>query len=144
MHGRLKSRNCVVDGRFTLKITDYGLPRLYDAQKLDDEKFGNESAEELLWTAPELLKNDNLRKTGTQVLKKSSLILIVRILHKFLNLVKNWASQYFLKSKCVIWKKFVKIAKWLEILQFCRFGTKLPIRHKNVTIREKCDLLTQK
>ena len=56
-----------MDGRFTLKITDYGLPRLYDAQKLDDEKFGNESAEELLWTAPELLKNDNLRKTGTQV-----------------------------------------------------------------------------
>ena len=74
VHGRLKSRNCVVDGRFTLKITDYGLPRLYDAQKLDDEKFGNESAEELLWTAPELLKNDNLRKTGTQVLKRSSLI----------------------------------------------------------------------
>ena len=69
VHGRLKSRNCVVDGRFTLKITDYGLPRLYDAQKLDDEKFGNESAEELLWTAPELLKNDNLRKTGTQVQK---------------------------------------------------------------------------
>ena len=78
-----------MDGRFTLKITDYGLPRLYDAQKLDDEKFGNESAEELLWTAPELLKNDNLRKTGTQVLKKSSLISIVRILHKILNFLQN-------------------------------------------------------
>ena len=78
----------MVDGRFTLKITDYGLPRLYDAQKLDDEKFGNESAEELLWTAPELLKNDNLRKTGTQVLKKSSLILIVRILHKIVDFLQ--------------------------------------------------------
>ena len=80
VHGRLKSRNCVVDGRFTLKITDYGLPRLYDAQKLDDEKFGNESAEELLWTAPELLKNDNLRKTGTQVKKKIQLIIKLKIL----------------------------------------------------------------
>ena len=78
----------MVDGRFTLKITDYGLPRLYDAQKLDDEKFGNESAEELLWTAPELLKNDNLRKTGTQVLKKSTLILIVRILHKIVDFLQ--------------------------------------------------------
>ena len=77
-----------MDGRFTLKITDYGLPRLYDAQKLDDEKFGNESAEELLWTAPELLKNDNLRKTGTQVLKKSTLILIVRILHKIVDFLQ--------------------------------------------------------
>lgn len=67
LHGRLKSRNCVVDGRFTCKITDYGLPRLYDAQKLEDEKFGNEKPEDLLWTAPELLKDDHLRKSGTQV-----------------------------------------------------------------------------
>lgn len=27
-HGRLKSRNCAVDGRFVLKITDYGVNRL--------------------------------------------------------------------------------------------------------------------
>ena len=27
---------------------------------------------------------------------------------------------------------------------FCRFGTKLPIRHKNVKMRQKCELLTQK
>uniref|UniRef100_A0AAQ5XVA3 Guanylate cyclase n=1 Tax=Amphiprion ocellaris TaxID=80972 RepID=A0AAQ5XVA3_AMPOC len=29
-HGRLKSRNCVVDGRFVLKITDYGFNELLD------------------------------------------------------------------------------------------------------------------
>ena len=29
VHGRLKSSNCVVDTRFTLKITDFGLPSLY-------------------------------------------------------------------------------------------------------------------
>uniref|UniRef100_A0AAQ5YXA6 Guanylate cyclase n=1 Tax=Amphiprion ocellaris TaxID=80972 RepID=A0AAQ5YXA6_AMPOC len=38
-HGRLKSTNCLVDGRFVLKITDYGLPMI------------------LLWTAPELLRS---------------------------------------------------------------------------------------
>ncbi|PKU29136.1 retinal guanylyl cyclase hypothetical protein [Limosa lapponica baueri] len=32
-HGRLKSRNCVVDGRFVLKITDYGYNELLEAQK---------------------------------------------------------------------------------------------------------------
>lgn len=32
-HGRLKSRNCVVDGRFVLKITDYGFNELLEAQK---------------------------------------------------------------------------------------------------------------
>lgn len=28
-HGRLKSSNCVVSGRWTLKITDFGIPHLY-------------------------------------------------------------------------------------------------------------------
>jgi hypothetical protein len=46
---RLKSTNCVVDGRFTCKITDYGLPRLYDAQNMYDEVQENESSEDLLW-----------------------------------------------------------------------------------------------
>lgn len=32
VHGRLKSRNCVVDGRFVLKITDYGYNELLESQ----------------------------------------------------------------------------------------------------------------
>lgn len=31
-HGRLKSTNCLVDGRFVLKITDYGLPMILTSQ----------------------------------------------------------------------------------------------------------------
>ncbi|ELT91112.1 hypothetical protein CAPTEDRAFT_175370 [Capitella teleta] len=31
VHGRLKSSNCVVDSRFVLKITDYGLPTFYNS-----------------------------------------------------------------------------------------------------------------
>jgi guanylate cyclase 2F len=34
VHGALTSRNCVVDARWVLKITDYGLPAFYDAQGL--------------------------------------------------------------------------------------------------------------
>ncbi|XP_028297688.1 LOW QUALITY PROTEIN: retinal guanylyl cyclase 2-like [Gouania willdenowi] len=52
-HGRLKSSNCLVDGRFVLKITDYGFPMILHAQNIVlpvDEQ-------ELLWTAPELLRN---------------------------------------------------------------------------------------
>ncbi|KAL7983015.1 hypothetical protein Chor_013621 [Crotalus horridus] len=33
-HGRLKSRNCVVDGRFVLKVTDHGYNELLEAQKV--------------------------------------------------------------------------------------------------------------
>lgn len=34
VHGSLTSRNCVVDARWVLKITDYGLPAFYEAQGL--------------------------------------------------------------------------------------------------------------
>ncbi|KAL2079664.1 hypothetical protein ACEWY4_025408 [Coilia grayii] len=52
-HGRLKSRNCIVDGRFVLKVTDYGYNKVLEAQKFPYEE---PPAEELLWTAPELLR----------------------------------------------------------------------------------------
>ncbi|XP_055368849.1 retinal guanylyl cyclase 1-like isoform X2 [Betta splendens] len=52
-HGRLKSTNCLVDGRFVLKVTDYGLPMILHAQNLNL----SEDPQDLLWTAPELLRN---------------------------------------------------------------------------------------
>ncbi|XP_060922256.1 retinal guanylyl cyclase 2-like [Limanda limanda] len=52
-HGRLKSTNCLVDGRFVLKITDYGLPMILHSQSLSL----SEDPQELLWSAPELLRN---------------------------------------------------------------------------------------
>uniref|UniRef100_A0A4W4F9X7 Guanylate cyclase n=1 Tax=Electrophorus electricus TaxID=8005 RepID=A0A4W4F9X7_ELEEL len=49
-HGRLKSRNCVVDGRFVLKVTDYGYSEVLQAQKFPYVE------PPLLWTAPESLR----------------------------------------------------------------------------------------
>ncbi|XP_006926922.1 LOW QUALITY PROTEIN: olfactory guanylyl cyclase GC-D-like [Pteropus alecto] len=53
-HGRLKSRNCVVDGRFVLKVTDHGYAELLDTQRAPRPR---PVPEELLWTAPELLRD---------------------------------------------------------------------------------------
>ncbi|KAM7069717.1 retinal guanylyl cyclase 1 isoform 1-T1 [Molossus nigricans] len=61
-HGRLKSRNCVVDGRFVLKVTDHGHGRLLEAQRVLPEP---PSAEDQLWTAPELLRDPSLERRGT-------------------------------------------------------------------------------
>ncbi|XP_069664700.1 retinal guanylyl cyclase 2 isoform X3 [Haliaeetus albicilla] len=61
-HGRLKSRNCVVDGRFVLKITDYGYNELLEAQKCP---YIQPPPEELLWTAPELLRDPDTLRKGT-------------------------------------------------------------------------------
>jgi hypothetical protein len=38
-HGNLSSTNCVVDSRFTLKITDFGLPSLRTRNYEFNEKF---------------------------------------------------------------------------------------------------------
>ncbi|XP_077444446.1 retinal guanylyl cyclase 2-like isoform X3 [Stigmatopora argus] len=51
-HGRLKSTNCLVDGRFVLKVTDYGIPMIVQSESLEV----SQDAQELLWTAPELLR----------------------------------------------------------------------------------------
>ncbi|KER20046.1 hypothetical protein T265_11311 [Opisthorchis viverrini] len=54
-HGYLKSSNCLLDSRFAVKLTDFGLPRIRgaNAQKFE---FGTAPYYyNLLWTAPELL-----------------------------------------------------------------------------------------
>ncbi|XP_006863562.1 PREDICTED: retinal guanylyl cyclase 1 [Chrysochloris asiatica] len=61
-HGRLKSRNCVVDGRFVLKVTDHGHGQLLEAQRVLPEL---PSAEDQLWTSPELLRDPALERHGT-------------------------------------------------------------------------------
>lgn len=61
-HGNLKSSNCVVDGRFVLKITDYGLESFRD---LDPEQ-GHTLYAKKLWTAPELLRMASPPVRGSQ------------------------------------------------------------------------------
>ncbi|XP_017847573.1 atrial natriuretic peptide receptor 1 isoform X2 [Drosophila busckii] len=70
-HGNLKSSNCVVDSRFVLKITDFGLHSLRRAHvDIENEiEHCNSHAywKNLLWTAPELLRLENQRPPeGTQ------------------------------------------------------------------------------
>lgn len=64
-HGNLTSRNCVVDARWVLKITDYGITSFYEAQGIAPP---NKTPKELLWTAPELLRNlKGHNRGGTQM-----------------------------------------------------------------------------
>ncbi|XP_068027250.1 retinal guanylyl cyclase 1 isoform X2 [Melanerpes formicivorus] len=62
VHGRLKSRNCVVDGRFVLKVTDHGYNELLEAQRLPSP---TPEPQERLWTAPELLRDEALERRGS-------------------------------------------------------------------------------
>uniref|UniRef100_A0A8C5GD76 Guanylate cyclase n=1 Tax=Gouania willdenowi TaxID=441366 RepID=A0A8C5GD76_GOUWI len=62
-HGKLKSSNCVVDKRFVLKITDFGLSSFRT-----DRHTGNDQNQTLfkLWSAPELLRLEAPPPQGTQ------------------------------------------------------------------------------
>ncbi|CAF3681686.1 unnamed protein product [Rotaria sp. Silwood1] len=58
-HGNLKSRNCIVDSRWVLKITDYRLNEMYALQNAPRQI----DIADLLWMAPEhvrttIIKND--------------------------------------------------------------------------------------
>nr|XP_060613964.1 atrial natriuretic peptide receptor 1 [Anolis sagrei ordinatus] len=62
-HGNLKSSNCVVDSRFVLKITDYGLSSFRQGTETEDSHalFAKK-----LWMAPELLRMAAPPPAGTQ------------------------------------------------------------------------------
>jgi len=55
-HGNLKSSNCVVNSRWVLQITDFGLHQLR-ANAETDSSAGYNYYRNLLWKAPELLRN---------------------------------------------------------------------------------------
>ncbi|XP_055899976.1 atrial natriuretic peptide receptor 1-like [Biomphalaria glabrata] len=57
-HGRLTSSNCVVDGKFNVKITDYGLPsfRAMDNNFADKEDGAHSELQKLMWVAPENIR----------------------------------------------------------------------------------------
>ncbi|XP_015110011.1 atrial natriuretic peptide receptor 1 isoform X1 [Diachasma alloeum] len=67
-HGSLKSSNCVVDSRFVLKITDFGLHALRKPwpNDPDDDKDSYAHWRKQLWTAPELLRMERPPPEGTQ------------------------------------------------------------------------------
>ncbi|XP_041356549.1 atrial natriuretic peptide receptor 1-like [Gigantopelta aegis] len=64
-HGKLKSTNCVVDSRFVVKITDFGLHYLRDSDE-DSDQVDYAYHHSKLWSAPELLRIHHRPPEGTQ------------------------------------------------------------------------------
>ncbi|XP_047455316.1 atrial natriuretic peptide receptor 1-like isoform X2 [Mugil cephalus] len=63
-HGKLKSSNCVVDNRFVLKITDYGLSSFQAESESGSDAHAYYA--QRLWMAPELLRMESPPPQGTQ------------------------------------------------------------------------------
>nr|XP_006817693.1 PREDICTED: speract receptor-like [Saccoglossus kowalevskii] len=66
-HGNLKSSNCVVDSRWVVKITDFGLHEFKAGAERDLEDAGEFALyRDLLWRAPEFLRMSNPPGEGSQ------------------------------------------------------------------------------
>ncbi|XP_059051758.1 atrial natriuretic peptide receptor 1-like isoform X2 [Achroia grisella] len=78
-HGALKSSNCVVDSRFVLKITDFGLHALRSCEK---DSRAHSYWTRLLWTSPELLRLSEPPPEGTQ---KGDIYSFGIIMHEIVN-----------------------------------------------------------
>ncbi|XP_064469208.1 atrial natriuretic peptide receptor 1-like [Ornithodoros turicata] len=61
-HGRLKSTKCIIDGRFVVKLIDFGLRHLHVQLPEPEEK----NPRTMFWTAPEILRLKEPRLHGSQ------------------------------------------------------------------------------
>ncbi|KAM7540786.1 hypothetical protein Aperf_G00000032854 [Anoplocephala perfoliata] len=77
-HGRLKSSNCVVSGRWVLKITDFGIPHIFKLAEVSPLV----TIKEKLWMAPELLRDDEAAFYGT---KKGDVYSFAIIMHEIVH-----------------------------------------------------------
>jgi len=62
-HGNLKSSNCVIDSRWVLKITDFGLHSFREKKPIDES---SSCLKQYLWHAPELLRMVSPPARGTE------------------------------------------------------------------------------
>ncbi|XP_049826749.1 guanylate cyclase 32E isoform X1 [Aethina tumida] len=63
-HGNLRSSNCLIDNRWVLQISDFGLHEF--KQGNDSSEYSEKILRRSLWKAPELLRDPNHLPRGTQ------------------------------------------------------------------------------
>ncbi|XP_065065708.1 uncharacterized protein LOC135691687 [Rhopilema esculentum] len=79
-HGNLKSSNCVIDSRWMLKLTDFGLYHFKVGQD-DSEMSTREYYKRLLWCAPERLRSEPQSIQGNQKCDVYSFAIILQECH---------------------------------------------------------------
>ncbi|KAH9493958.1 Nitrogen permease regulator 2 [Dermatophagoides farinae] len=127
-HGHLKSTNCVVDGRFMVKITDYGLRTLH-AQITREHDLNSKA---LFWTAPEHLRSKDPLNSGS---KKGDIYAFAIILQEIITRSPPFESLERLGRK-------KKTYQPDEILDRVRMGTVPPFRPEVAPDEASKELLT--
>ncbi|CAH1772446.1 unnamed protein product [Owenia fusiformis] len=75
-HGRLKSQNCLIDDRWTVKIADYGTPGLRKEQCDDIESVINTKDADIVYRAPEVVDFEHASPTPEADVYAFAIILV--------------------------------------------------------------------
>ena len=84
-HGHLKTSNCLVDSRWVLQITDFGLHEFKAGQENHKRSYADYSS--LLWDAPEIRRAAARPSRGTQ---KGDVYSFAIILHEIIRRKGPW------------------------------------------------------
>nr|XP_002733542.1 PREDICTED: atrial natriuretic peptide receptor 1-like [Saccoglossus kowalevskii] len=82
VHGNLKSSNCLLDGRWVVKLTDYGLWEFKNHKRFRSEESEEAVYRGLLWTAPENLPDTDIVNSTAKMSQKGDIYSIGIILHE--------------------------------------------------------------
>nr|XP_006823588.1 PREDICTED: guanylate cyclase 2G-like [Saccoglossus kowalevskii] len=99
-HGRLKLSNCLVDGRWVVKLSDYGLWN-FRANQVTPGVREYAEYHDKFWTAPELLRHPDPIGIGTQ---QGDVYSYAIILHNILTRTEPYQSYCELTPKEIIQK----------------------------------------
>ena len=96
-HGRLTSKNVLVDNRWICKLADYGLFHLKDKQTHNPDEDEEERYKALLWTAPESILQESNRRT-----KCGDIYSFGIIMSEIINRVEPFASYKTYSAKNIV------------------------------------------
>nr|CAD7265364.1 unnamed protein product [Timema shepardi] len=95
-HGNLRSSNCLVDSRWVLQISDFGLHEFKAGQEEPNSKA--KENKRLLWRAPELLRHPAAPARGTQ---KADVYSFAIVLYEIVGRAGPWGTQGLSESEIV-------------------------------------------
>eukprot|EP00081_Caenorhabditis_elegans_P014960 NP_494468.2 Receptor-type guanylate cyclase gcy-15 [Caenorhabditis elegans] len=92
-HGRLKSTNCLIDARWMVRLSSFGLRELRGEETWQQEDDVQEGKDQL-WTSPELLRwSTGLSQCGVLLVQKSDVYSLAIVLYELFGRLGPWGDE---------------------------------------------------
>ncbi|EGT33280.1 hypothetical protein CAEBREN_24032 [Caenorhabditis brenneri] len=92
-HGRLKSTNCLIDGRWMIRLSSFGL-REMRAEEMTEREEDVQAGKDDLWTAPELLRwSTGLNECGHLLVQKADVYSLAIVLYELFGRLGPWGDE---------------------------------------------------